>query len=234
MAFNKIKGSNPGGSSGSSSTASVATQGKSQSSSSAEYRDFLGSARPEDIQESLDRYAQAAMSKMAADLERIYSDKLAFIQQAQNKVEASLKKATSLMETIETGLKASSELTKATADTHEEILGHIDTVKGEVATVKANAISALSIFVSFFAFITVSINVFSKASSIISAASLVLVFWCLLVGFNLLIAIQFKAVGLTFKSWFALGSIVFLSFIAVFLVLAFSPAGIECIRQYLA
>ncbi len=220
----------PGISSGTSSSTRIR---QTSSSSSTDFIEIQKSGNALDIKATLEAYAQAAMAKLAADVEKQYADRLAFIDQAQKKAEENLQKATNMLTSIDTGLKASSKLTEATTKTHEEILSHVDKVKDEVATVKANAISALSIFVSFFAFITVSINVFSKASTIISAVSLVLIFWCLLVGFNILIAIQFKALELNTKAWLGLGTIIALSFFSSFIILAFVPDSLECVRRFI-
>lgn len=168
------------------------------------------------IHEYLDEYAAQAAAKAAARIELLVNERLVFVEQAQKKVSRMLDESSKLMGSIKTGLERSQELTDRSIETQEKL-------SDEVASIKANTISALSIFVSFFAFITVTINVFSKASSVISASVLVLVFWCLLVGFNILISLQFKKASADKSLWFALGVVVLVAFGAIFGMYIFFP-----------
>lgn len=168
------------------------------------------------IHDYLDEYAAQAAAKAAARIEILVNERLVFVEQAQKKVSRMLDESSKLMGSIQTGLERSQELTDRSIETQERL-------SDEVASIKANTISALSIFVSFFAFITVTINVFSKASSVISASVLVLVFWCLLVGFNILISLQFKKTSADKSLWFALAAVVIVAFGAIFGMYFFFP-----------
>lgn len=178
------------------------------------------------LHEHLEEYAAQAAAKAAARIEVLVNEKLVFVDQAQSKVSKMLDESSRLMETINTGLEVSRKLTDESINTQKRL-------EDEVASIKANTISALSIFVSFFAFITVTINVFSKASSVISASVLVLVFWCLLVGFNILISLQFKRVSTDRSLWIALVVVVGVAFFAIFGMYFFFPELYESGRVVL-
>lgn len=159
----------------------------------------------------------ALVAKLAtARAEQVINEKLSSANQAQALTAKMLRDATNMMnqattmlDTITLGLKSSSDMQ--------------DRLEADIANIKGNAVAALSIFVSFFAFITVSINVFSKAGSVVSASALVLVFWCLLVGFNVIIGWQFNTLKNTGLAWFLLLLVSCLSVFAVVGMYYFSP-----------
>ncbi|UVM23819.1 hypothetical protein [Pseudomonas wadenswilerensis] len=164
------------------------------------HTDSTGSAAqspPQDMQEAVDQYTQAAILSATNRLEALFNEKVVFLNQAEEKVSAMLDRSTSLVKSIEGSLEVSKRLTEKSMQTQDE-------VQREVKEIKGNSIAALSMFVSFFAFITVSINVFSKAGSVVSASVLVLIFWCLLIGFNILISLQFNVLKNTGVAWFTL------------------------------
>lgn len=152
---------------------------------------------PNSVQEALDKYTQAAVVNASNKIEAMFNEKVVFLNQAEEKVALMLERSTALVKTIETSLETSTKLTEQTLNTQGEM-------RGEIAAIKGNAVAALSMFVSFFAFITVSINVFSKAGGIVSASMLILLFWCLLIGFNVLISLQFNVLKNTGVAWFVL------------------------------
>lgn len=187
-----------------------------------------------DVSELLDEYSTRAALEAFSRTKELIAERLIFVDQAQEKVSKMLEESTLLLEdstskldTIRVGLERSAKLM-------DESMAAQETLSREVATFRANAISALSMFVSFFAFITVTINVFSKASSAVSAAVLVLMFWCLLIGFNVLISLQFKTLGGGKVLWGALFFVILISFFSVF-VMHYFPAGSGLFggRQYL-
>lgn len=168
------------------------------------------------INKKVDDYIHAAVSNAAAKVDELFQEKVAFMQQSEKKVSQMLEKSTQLVSTITKSLDSVNELTGKSVEMQLEL-------KEEVKYIKGNAISALSIFVSFFAFITVAINVFSKAESVVSAILLVLIFWCLLIGFNVLISVQFKVFQNVKLVWFALGFVIFISVVSIVIMFYFSP-----------
>lgn len=152
---------------------------------------------PNSVQAALDKYTQAAIVNASNKIEAMFNEKVVFLNQAEKKVSLMLEKSTSLVRTIEVSLEASTALTEQTLNTQAEM-------RIEISAIKGNAVAALSMFVSFFAFITVSINVFSKAGGIVSASMLIFLFWCLLIGFNVLISLQFNVLKNTGVAWFVL------------------------------
>lgn len=176
---------------------------------------------------SLDEVAALAAKLATARAEQIINERLSSANQAQaltarmlNDATDMMGKATKMLETITTGLNASSEMQER--------------LEADVANIKGNAVAALSIFVSFFAFITVSINVFSKAGSVVSASALILVFWCLLVGFNVVIGWQFNTLKNSGVAWFLLVLVSCLSVFAVVGMYYFSPELLTSPRPVLA
>lgn len=127
-----------------------------------------------------------------------------------------LESLTNMMTSIQSSLKASAELSDKSSETQRKL-------EEEVSSVKGNAVAALSVFVSFFAFITVTINVFSKAESVISASVLVLLFWCMLIGFNFLITIQFKAVRQPWAPWLGIVLVILVSLVSIWGLYIFGP-----------
>ncbi|WP_313645892.1 hypothetical protein [Pseudomonas sp.] len=157
----------------------------------------LNSDIPVSVQEAFDNYTQAAIINASNKIEALFNEKVVFINQAEKKVSLMLDRSTGLVKSIEKSLETSRVLTEQTLNTQAEM-------RGEISAIKGNAVAALSMFVSFFAFITVSINVFSKAGGIVSASMLILLFWCLLIGFNILISLQFNVLKNTGVAWFVL------------------------------
>lgn len=168
------------------------------------------------LSKKIDDYIQVSVSAAAAKVNQVFNDKLVFIQQSEKKVSQMLIKSEALMSSITLSLEKVNDLTTNSVKTQAEL-------QEEVKYIKGNAISALSIFVSFFAFITVAINVFSKAESVVSAAVLVLIFWCLLIGFNIMISVQFKVFSNIKLIWFALGFVIFVSIFSIVGLYWFSP-----------
>ncbi|MEW2926829.1 hypothetical protein [Pseudomonas juntendi] len=163
----------------------------------------------------------------AARAEQIINERLSAATQAQaltskmlDETTRMLEESTKLMAGITAGLNSSAKM-QAQLET-------------DVANIKGNAVAALSIFVSFFAFITVSINVFSKAGSVVSASALVLVFWCLLVGFNVVIGWQFNTLKNTGVAWFLLMLVSCLSVFAVVGMYYFSPELLSSAKPVMA
>lgn len=193
-----IRANTPGGSPGS-----------PGSSGSDAFRDF-------NIDRKIDEYVQIAISGSAAKIDALFNEKIVFIQQAERKVTKMLDESTVLMGSITKSLEAAGKVTESSVDLQQKL-------QDEVGYIKGNAIAALSIFVSFFAFITVSISVFSKAESVISAVGLVLIFWCLLIGFNILISAQFKVFDNVRLIWFSLGFVIFLSVSTMVGLYLYSP-----------
>ncbi|HEK1007157.1 TPA: hypothetical protein SMP92_000394 [Pseudomonas putida] len=175
----------------------------------------------------VEEVAALAAKVAAARAEHVINDRLSAASQAQaltskmlTDATNMLEDATRLMESITTGLNSSSKMQEQ--------------LEMDVANIKGNAVAALSIFVSFFAFITVSINVFSKAGSVVSASALVLVFWCLLVGFNIVIGWQFNTLKNTGVAWFLLMLVSCLSVFAVVGMYYFSPELLNSTRPVMA
>lgn len=168
------------------------------------------------LSKKIDDYIQVSVSAAAAKVNQVFNDKLVFIQQSEKKVSQMLIKSETLMSSITLSLEKVNDLTTNSVKTQAEL-------QEEVKYIKGNAISALSIFVSFFAFITVAINVFSKAESVVSAAVLVLIFWCLLIGFNIMISVQFKVFSNVKLIWLALGFVIFVSIFSIVGLYWFSP-----------
>ena len=176
----------------------------------------VDSAAPDMRDVSLEEVTTMAAKVAAARAEHIISEKLSAANQAQalttkmlNDATNMLENATILMGSITKNLEASSKIQAKLED--------------DIANIKGNTVSGLSIFVSFFAFITVSINVFSKAGTIVSALALLLVFWCLLVGFNIVIGWQFNTLKNAGLAWFLLILVSSLSVFAIVGLYYFSP-----------
>ncbi|MFP3369298.1 hypothetical protein [Pseudomonas sp. SIMBA_068] len=154
--------------------------------------------------------AAVAANIAAAKAEQAVSARLSAANQAQKKTASMLNEATAMLNSIKSGLETSSRMQAQ--------------LEADIANIKGNAISALSLFVSFFAFITVTINVFGKADSVFSAAVLVTIFWCLLVGFNLIISLQFKVIASSRAAWLGLAFVLTLS-VSMILLLYFFGSG---------
>ncbi|WP_438282801.1 hypothetical protein [Pseudomonas alabamensis] len=168
-----------------------------------------GAVKPDDLMKAVAKVA-------AANAERILNERLTSANQMQVRVSDMLKEGTDMLESSKTLLdEINNGLSKST-----EMQGRLE---ADISNIKGSAVSALSIFVSFFAFITVSINVFSKAESVVSAAALLLIFWCLLVGFNVVIGWQFNTLKNTGLAWFLLMFVSVLSVFAVIGMYHFSP-----------
>jgi hypothetical protein len=178
----------------------------------------LGGTVPPQSQKitSTDEFVQLAVASAAAKVDSLFNEKVVFLDQAERRVKKMLDESTKLMASIQAGLESSKKLTEKSLQTQQEL-------QEEVRSIKGNAISALSIFVSFFAFITVAINIFSKAESVVSASVLVLIFWCLLIGFNIIISIQFKTVGSSKSLWASLLFVIFVSVSSICVMFFFSP-----------
>ncbi|SMC57999.1 hypothetical protein [Pseudomonas sp. URIL14HWK12:I5] len=169
-----------------------------------------------DANKKIDDYMQVAFAQVNAKLDELYKEKATFISQAERKVAKMLRDSTGMMNSIQASLDSARELTEKSIETQIRL-------QEEVSSIKGNAVSALSIFVSFFAFITVSINVFSKAQNVAAACGLVLVFWCLLIGFNVLIGWQFNTLRHSGIAWFVLVVVLFLSFVSMIAMYHFAP-----------
>lgn len=169
-----------------------------------------------DVNKKIDDYMQVAFAQINARLDELYKEKATFISQAEKKVAKMLRDSTGMMNSIQTSLESARNLTEKSIETQVRL-------QEEVSAIKGNAVSALSIFVSFFAFITVSINVFSKAQNVAAACGLVLVFWCLLIGFNILIGWQLNTLRHSGLAWFVLIVVLFLSFVSMIAMYHFAP-----------
>lgn len=211
---------------------------------------------PPDIGDArLEEVTAMAAKVAAARAEALINEKFSAANQAQaltsrmlTDATQMLEKATLMLGTITESLRASAEMQerldsglRASAEMQERLDSGLSTssamqksLEADVANIKGNAVAALSIFVSFFAFITVSINVFSKAGSIISASALILVFWCLLVGFNIVIGWQFNTLRNSGIAWFLLLLVSCLSVIAVVGMYYFSPDALTVTKPVLA
>ena len=179
----------------------------------------LGSAGVEpgeDLNRKVDEYIQVAFAQVNVKLDELYKEKSTFIIQTERKVAKMLRESTAMMNSIESNLDTVRKLTDKSIETQGQL-------QDEVKSIKGNAVSALSIFVSFFAFITVSINVFSKAQNVASACGLVLIFWCLLIGFNILIGWQFNTLKHSGIAWFVLLVVVCISFFGLYGLYHFAP-----------
>ncbi|WP_131679670.1 hypothetical protein [Metapseudomonas furukawaii] len=179
-----------------------------------------------DIKEQLERYAQQAFAKLALEVERMHAEKVVYIEQAQSRVSRNIEHSTNMLKTIQESLDTSTKMVEKSIEAREKL-------ENEISSIKSNAVSALSIFVSFFAFITVSINVFSKAANVASASILVVVFWCLLIGFNILIAMRFKVNGGGRQYWLALLMVVLVSFLSVGLIHWLHPITVDRVIRIL-
>lgn len=179
------------------------------SSATAESKYFQDQDHSEYPRLNFEEIATMATSIAMAKAEQIVAERLAAANQAQIKTAKMLADATNMLNTIKSGLDTSSKMQSQ--------------LESDVANIKGNAIAALSIFVSFFAFITVSINVFSKAGSAVSAAALVFIFWALLVGFNIMIGWQFNTLRYSGIAWFALILVSSTSMIAIGVMYYVSP-----------
>lgn len=168
------------------------------------------------LNKKIDEYIQVSVAAAAAKVNEVFTEKLVFVQQSEKKMSQMLSKSEALMGSITLSLEKVNALTDSSVKVQAEL-------QEEVKYIKGNAISALSIFVSFFAFITVAINVFSKAESVVSAAVLVLIFWCLLIGFNIMISVQFKVFSNVKLIWFALAFVIFVSVFSIVGLYYFSP-----------
>jgi len=158
---------------------------------------------------SFEEIASMAASVAVAKTEQIVAERLATTSQAEAKTAKMLAEATSMLASIKGGL-----------ETSVKMQGQLES---DIANIKGSAIAALSMFVSFFAFITVSINVFSKAGSAVSAAALVVIFWSLLVGFNVMIGWQFNTLKYTGIAWFALVLTAVVSVVAIGVMYYLAP-----------
>lgn len=180
-----------------------------------------------DVNRRVDEYIEVALESVAVKVEALYKERMVLINQSEKKLTGMINQSTKMLGQLEGQLNAAAALTNESVKTQGEL-------QEEIKYIKGNAISALAIFVSFFAFITVTLNVFSKAGSVVSAAVLVLIFWCLLIGFNLIIAIQFKVLSNSRVIWFSLGGVIFISIAAVVGLYYFSPElrGVKIIFQF--
>ncbi|WP_338660223.1 hypothetical protein [Pseudomonas bubulae] len=168
------------------------------------------------ISRKIDEYIQVSTAAAAAKINEIFTEKLVFVQQSEKKVSQRLESSEALIASINLSLENIKSQTSNSQKLQAEL-------QEEVKYIKGNAISALSVFVSFFAFIAVTINVFSKAESVVSAAVLVLIFWCLLIGFNIMISVQFKVFSNVKIIWFALAFVIFVSIFSIVGLYYFSP-----------
>lgn len=169
-----------------------------------------------DVNKQVDDYIEVALDAVASKVDAIYKEKMVLINQSEKKLAKMIGDSTALLTDLEAKLNTVTELTNRSIEIQ-------DNLQEEIKYIKGNAISALAIFVSFFAFITVTLNVFSKAGSVVSAAILVLIFWCLLIGFNLIIAVQFKVFSGSKVIWFSLGGVILVSVLSVLALYYFSP-----------
>ncbi|MGE8180493.1 hypothetical protein [Pseudomonas mandelii] len=179
-----------------------------------------------DVGKKIDEYIELALGAVSTRVDTLYRERMVLITQSEKKLATMIGESTRHLASLEKQLETITKLTDQSADTQSNL-------QDEVKYIKGNAISALAIFVSFFAFITITLNVFSKAGSVVSAAVLVLIFWCLLIGFNLIIAIQFKVLSNSKVIWACLGGVIFLSISSILALYYFSPElrGVKIIFQ---
>jgi hypothetical protein len=204
-------------SSSSSSTVSGSINtGPTNTSSSSGFNPRIEPHTTSDVNKQIEDYIDIALGTVATKVEAIYKEKMVLINQSEKKLAGMISNSTLLLKDLETKLNTVTALTNRSIEIQNKL-------EDEIKYIKGNAISALAIFVSFFAFITITLNVFSKAGSVVSAAILVLIFWCLLIGFNLIIAIQFKVFSGSKVIWCSLGGVILVSVLAVLGLYYFSP-----------
>lgn len=183
---------------------------------------------------NLDDISALAARAGARRAEQLLNERLSAANQAHELTTKMLDESTKVLSEAGSMLDSCAKMMESiTAELNSSSTMHKE-LEGEVANIKGSAISALSIFVSFFAFITVSINVFAKAGSVISASALVLIFWSLLVGFNVVIGWQFNTLKNTGLAWFLLILVSGLSVLAVVGMYYFSPEVLSSTRPVMA
>ncbi|MFG0497753.1 hypothetical protein ACF8MH_10580 [Pseudomonas sp. YQ_13] len=153
----------------------------------------------------IDNYLTKAFSTLHAKADEI-GRSAAYLKQSEKKITERLLESQNKIGEVDERLKKADEVLEQLGVSQKKIVDEVQLIRG-------NAVSALSIFVSFFAFITVSINVFSKAGSLTVGAVLVLLFWSMLVGFNVLIGWQFGTIK---NNAMALVVLVFVAILSVF------------------
>lgn len=136
---------------------------------------------------SLDEISSLAAKAAARRAEQVINERLSAANQAHELTTKMLEDAAKMLSDASQMLQDGTKMLGAITAGLNNSSQMQEKLESDVANIKGSAISALSIFVSFFAFITVSINVFAKAGSVVSASALVLIFWSLLVGLNLLL-----------------------------------------------
>lgn len=173
-----------------SSTGSPSFSGSVSSGFSGDYKTGSGAridgADVDQVRIDFESLSELAMANLNHRIEELYRWNQSTISETQNKTIKLLDKSSEV-------LSESAALLAENKAALEESKKLQEQLATEVGLIKGSAVSALAIFVSFFAFITVSINVFSKATDVFSGAALVAVFWFLLLGFNILIGIQVGA-----------------------------------------
>lgn len=189
---------------------------QNNTSSSSVFNDRVEPQSSADINQRIEDYIEISLGSVVGKVDALYKEKMVLINQSEKKLTGLINSSTTLLKDLEAKFTTVSNLINKSVETQSAL-------ENEIRDFKGNVISALAIFVSFFAFITVTLNVFSKAGSVVSAAILVLIFWCLLIGFNLIIAIQFKVLSDSKAVFFSLGGVILISILAVLGLYYFSP-----------
>lgn len=211
-----LKKQEPTSSSNSSATSGNIYTSQNNTSNSPVFND-RGELQPSsDVNKTIDDYIEISLDSVAAKVDAIYKEKMVLINQSEKKLAKMINGSTVLLKDLEAKFITVTDLTNRSIEIQDKL-------ESEIRDFKGNVISALAIFVSFFAFITVTLNVFSKAGSVVSAAVLVLIFWCLLIGFNLIIAIQFKVLSNSKVIFVSLGGVILISVLAILGLYYFSP-----------
>ncbi|MEN5141103.1 hypothetical protein [Pseudomonas juntendi] len=180
--------------------------------------------QPKDGRASESRVEMDAFLKDSLTALQAKSDDLArnavFLKQAESTIRQMINQSQSQMQDVESRLAAVNSALNESGRLQAKLVE-------EVQTVKSSAVSALSIFVSFFAFITVSINVFSKAGNVFSGLALVMAFWSMLVGFNILIGWQLNTLRNNALAFWLLFAVAVLSIGSTIVMYAYAPDEIK-------
>ena len=181
-------------------------------------------AAPESKQE-VDEFFKDTLISLQAQADDLAKSTM-LLKQSEKTASNLLRQSQKQMDELEVRLAEANEALSKSHGVQAKLLD-------EVQTVKANAVSALAIFVSFFAFITVSINVFAKAGSIVSGAALIVAFWAMLVGFNLLIGWQLNTIKNNLMAFWLLFSVMVISVGALLVMYSFAPNDINAAKMVL-
>ncbi|MFK5664422.1 hypothetical protein ACI2OW_00750 [Pseudomonas shirazica] len=162
-----------------------------------------------------DEFQKNALLSLQAQAEEL-GKTATFLKQAEVRISSALADSEKKLTEITNRIDEADESLRQAAETQRKLLEEVQLIKG-------SAVSALSVFVSFFAFITVSINVFAKAGSFVAGLALVFAFWCMLVGFNVMVGWQFNTLRNNGIAWFLLILVAIGSISSLALMYKFAP-----------